>query len=45
MAQANADMDAKYGQQCKQGVEDAAKLAKYKAYLAIEHDEVPDLKQ
>lgn len=45
MAKANAEMDIKYAQKIAQGPEDAAKLAKYKAYLLIEHDEVPDLEE
>ncbi|WPA95697.1 uncharacterized protein RHO25_000300 [Cercospora beticola] len=45
MDEADRDWDGKYGVRCEQGEWDAMKLEKYRGYLRMDHDEVPDLRE
>ncbi|GIZ40943.1 hypothetical protein CKM354_000426300 [Cercospora kikuchii] len=45
MNEADRDWEVKYGTRCEQGEWDAVKLEKYRGYLRMDHDEVPDLRE
>ncbi|KAF2209718.1 hypothetical protein CERZMDRAFT_100124 [Cercospora zeae-maydis SCOH1-5] len=43
MAKADEDWERKFGLRCEQGEWDTMKLDKFRGFLRLEHDEVPDL--
>ncbi|PPJ56219.1 hypothetical protein CBER1_09383 [Cercospora berteroae] len=45
MDEADRDWDGKYGIRCEQGEWDKMKLEKFRGYLRMDHDEVPDLRE